>query len=165
MMLFIFYWCHHNSISGRERQSALIVYLIKFHLMEMMICNQRLNLQGCAKWNAAVTNSILECISWPSALVCWYVRHLSFSIMCWLMQHQEVRAWGTAWELIVWLLSFPLSAVGLFCSDATCNGAAGRQSLDCESMSTSHLRHVGRLVFDKASVAHLIFWENDSKCT
>lgn len=44
MMLQLFYLCHHNNPSGRESQSPLIVYFIKFHLKEMMICNQQLDL-------------------------------------------------------------------------------------------------------------------------
>lgn len=116
MMLFIFYWCHHNSISGRGRQSALIVYLIKFHLTETMICNQRCNLRLCAKWKAEVANAnssilehISECCGHPwiltqlGVLIC---RHLNFQP--WVDQR------NTRGSELLCLLPFPLPAAGCF---------------------------------------------------
>lgn len=166
MMLFIFYWCHHNSISGRGRQSALIVYLIKFHLTEMIICNQCCNLRLCAKWKAAVTNtnsSILEHIStataipeyWPS-LVCWYVDTFIFN-------HELINVTPEGQSFFnSFLFLFRLSAALFWCNNV-CDGAPGRQSPDCESVRRSHLRvrYVSGLVWQ--SLCCLSLLGNDSK--
>lgn len=56
IMLHIPYWHFHGNVSGRESQSALIVCLIKFHLLRMMICNQHLDL--CGKKGTCSQNAV-----------------------------------------------------------------------------------------------------------
>lgn len=139
-MLFIFYWCHHNSISGREKQSAFIVYLIKFHLTEMMICNQRLNLRRCAKWKAAITNTTST-----SGLVSNVKAVLSRVDAVVLINVTPQGHSRKSDELILWHLS-DLSAALFWCNN---DGAAGHHgTLNCESLSRGRrrVRYVSGLV-------------------